>query len=532
MTSYILTAIDTTGIQSYIFGSNRLRENIGASYLVDQATGDWVRELLRDLGEKAYVPDLDRGNDEALLLRIHTNQNINSELVYAGGGNTVLLFRTRDDAVAFVRILSRKILEEAPGLTITAAHREFNWEKHTLKSTLDALISQDLAEKKYQRHFSSPLLGLSVTADCNSTRLVAIGNSNDFEAPIDEGRGSYPVSREVSKKLLAVRDANSQLKSMFSDLPKKLDFPYQFDHLGRTEGESSYIAVVHIDGNNMGNRFEKYCNSQESNESFVQAIRQLSRDINKAGKSALREVLREVKRLIVDEKFFLPDNHKYFPFRPLVYGGDDVTFVCDGRLGLTLTAKYLKAFEAQTTVDQDINGGLTACAGITIVKTHYPFARAYALSEALCAKAKSFVREKAPEGTSFSALDWHIANTGLMGTIDDIREREYKVKAGNLSLRPVRLRATANEWRNWESFQKVVDQLANSPEWKGRRNKVIALRDVLRAGPDATREFLKAYRLKGLPGYQEAEVLLAEQGWLNQECGYFDAIEAIDYFPD
>jgi hypothetical protein len=24
------------------------------------------------------------------------------------------------------------------------------------------------------------------------------------------------------------------------------------------------------------------------------------------------------------------------PFRPLVYGGDDVTFVCDGRLGLVL----------------------------------------------------------------------------------------------------------------------------------------------------------------------------------------------------
>lgn len=38
MTQFWLVIVDTTGIQSYIFGSNRLRENVGASYLVHQAT--------------------------------------------------------------------------------------------------------------------------------------------------------------------------------------------------------------------------------------------------------------------------------------------------------------------------------------------------------------------------------------------------------------------------------------------------------------------------------------------------------------
>lgn len=530
MTKYILTAIDTTGIQAYIFSSNRLRENIGASYLVDQATGNWVGEQLQHMDIEAYIPNADSDNDGALLPRIHSENNIDAELVYAGGGNTVLLFKNLEVARSFVHSLSRRILEEAPGLTITAAHREFYWDhEKSLQSTFDKLISQDLAEKKHQRHFSSSLLGLSVTTDCNSTRLVAIGNSNDFRAPIDEGQGSYPVSREVSQKLRAVPSANEQLRNIFSRLPRQLQFPHQFDHLGRTKGESSYIAVVHADGNNMGDRFRRYCNSRESNEAFIQAIRELSNSINRAGQAALLEVLREVRRLIVEEEFHLPEDHQYFPFRPLVYGGDDVTFVCDGRLGLTLAAKYLAAFEAQETVDKAMNGGLTACAGIAIVKTHYPFARAYALGEALCAKAKSFVRAEASQGPSFSALDWHIANTGLMGSIDDIREREYQVESGTLSLRPIRLQSVANEWRTWEAFQRVVEQFANSPEWKGRRNKVMALRDVLRNGPDATREFLAAYRLKGLPTYQEAEDPLAEQGWLNGECGYFDAIEAIDY---
>lgn len=35
-----VTAVDTTGIQNYIFGSNVLKHNVGASYLVRFATQD------------------------------------------------------------------------------------------------------------------------------------------------------------------------------------------------------------------------------------------------------------------------------------------------------------------------------------------------------------------------------------------------------------------------------------------------------------------------------------------------------------
>jgi hypothetical protein len=38
---YVLVAVETAHIQSYIFASNRLRENVGASYLVTAATGEW-----------------------------------------------------------------------------------------------------------------------------------------------------------------------------------------------------------------------------------------------------------------------------------------------------------------------------------------------------------------------------------------------------------------------------------------------------------------------------------------------------------
>ncbi|MBC8493019.1 MAG: hypothetical protein H8D43_04460, partial [Chloroflexi bacterium] len=46
MAQQTLMLMEATGIQDYIFGSNQLAQNIGASELVTQATTDWVYERL------------------------------------------------------------------------------------------------------------------------------------------------------------------------------------------------------------------------------------------------------------------------------------------------------------------------------------------------------------------------------------------------------------------------------------------------------------------------------------------------------
>ena len=188
-------------------------------------------------------------------------------------------------------------------------------------------------------------------------------------------------------------------------------------------------------------------------------------------------------------------------------------------------------FEKQPTVDESVSGKLSACAGISIVKVHYPFARAYHLSESLCSNAKKFIQQQSSV-QGLSALDWHIATAGLLGTLEQIREREYAVKAGNLTVRPLFLKEEKNQWRNWDSFEKVVQRFRTDSGWRDRRNKVMALRDVLREGPEAVKNFLLAYRLSHLPEFSEASDSLKEEGWLDDVCGYFDAIEAIDFLPD
>ena len=80
------------------------------------------------------------------------------------------------------------------------------------------------------------------------------------------------------------------------------------------------------------------------------------------------------------------------------------------------------------------------------------------LGEDLCRKAKAFVKDE--KKGDFSALDWHLAASGLSGSISEIRDREYKVPAGSLSMRPVSLKKEIDrDWRTWQGFTKVVKHL-------------------------------------------------------------------------
>jgi len=548
MRKITVIVLETTGIQPYIFGSNRLRENIGASYLVSQATDNWARNALDTLKakikQKIYAFDPEKHPPEAQP-RIE-DDGLAAELVYAGGGNTVLMFSDKQYAVEFTQILSKRILEEAPGINLVAVHKEFDWDSQSLYDVVQNLMKNDLDAKKRSRIPSAPLLGLGVTATCRSTQLVAVGESEKFE---DEDDEPYLISREIKKKRLAVNLANQELKTNFlsSETSATYEFPRRTDYMGRSEGDSSYVAVIHADGNGMGKRFQKF-GEKLSNRNYIIAMRKLSHSVNQAGINALKKVVEVLVNSIkvdtdgkikVKGQFEIKDN--YLPFRPLVYGGDDVTFICDGRLGLELAAIYLEALEEQLIAD---GMAIKACAGICVVKTHYPFARAYQLSEELCRKAKSFVKDERKEygKGDFSALDWHLAASGLSGSISEIRDREYRVKfsdsekAASLEMRPVSLKKEIDsDWRTWQGFTKVVKHLNEDEDWKGRRNKVIALRDVLRQGIEATQKFLKNYRIKDdqlplFPEFSGQSRDLAEKGWLNGVCGYFDAIEAMDFY--
>jgi hypothetical protein len=323
---------------------------------------------------------------------------------------------------------------------------------------------------------------------------------------------------------------------------KSFDFTSDIDELGRMKGEESYLAVVHADANGMGERISAIASDPRSldNRAYIEAIRALSLGVNKAGVAALKQAVRKLTRAVEwdEEKqqyliagvipLQFKDGRYLLPFRPLVYGGDDVTFICNGQVGLAQATAYLDAFEQETKHPKELRGQLQACAGIAIVKMHYPFARAYQLSEQLMKEAKRLGKPR-----SRSALDWHFATSGLSGALEEIRRREYAVKAGSLLMRPLLLHPEANdqEGRAWfDRIEPLVRIFQKDKVWGQKRNKAKALREALREGTVAVNRFCEAYEIRELPELLPGMRNYQQTGWAGGRCVYFDAIELMDQY--
>ncbi len=543
-----LTLLDTSGIQGYIFGSNRLQENIGASEAVYRATTLWVFAALQQLQLRHNVLrpeqinwELDPGP------AIEHDPDLQAELIYAGGGNTLILFRTRALALELVACLTRRLLAQAPGLVVLAQHLPLDLAHDRLDQVRQQLLRQ-MAAHKQSRLPSTPLQGLAVTAVCSSSGLPAV-RSTDGEIVVDGSRvtlglpGEAPrlVSAAVAARLGWRDAANARLRlTLGAEVLAAFDFPIQLDDLGRVEGEEGYIAVVHADGNRMSRHLQQIGQELDwsapgANRAYIQALRHFSQQVDQAAQAALRQV---VGRLVGSLEWDRHDNRwlvggqvplveDRLPLRPLVFGGDDVTFVCNGALGLPLAAAYLQAFEQETQARG--LGGLHAAAGVSIVKMHYPFSRAYDLSQQLARSAKQLVRQNGP--ADFSALDWHFATSGLSGSLQAIRQREYRTAYGDLLLRPLRLRAEAHnqDGRYWlDGLQRVIGELQDEQAWP--RNKLKRLREPLRQGAAAVETFLTSYQLPLLPRLLPGGDDHRRQGWSGERCIYFDAIELLDHY--
>jgi len=511
--THSLVVVDVSGIQDYVFRTNDLKHHLGASELVRRATSTWVRENLP-------VPhnmenDTELRDDGAI-----ESGTVRAEVLYAGGGNVVIVFDDPDQAKEFTSKLSLTALIKAPGLTVTIALRSFEWSESGLGALVSEVLGKDIRAKKQLGVASGEMLGLGVTADCEFTGLPAVAL-----APAKADETPRRISTEIAAKLDYQARANVRLQNEIGGE----DYVYDFDQFG-TKGEASYIAVVHTDGNGMGKRFEAIGKQNIPSRQYIRDVRALSRSVNKAADSALKATAAAIRTAIdpADHKIggVVSIHHGRLPFRPIIFGGDDVTFVCDGRLGLTATAKYLEAFAAQTLSD---GTQPTARAGIAIVKTHYPFGRAYALAEELADSAKRHLKTM---GGEVSAMDWHFGVNGVVKDLEAIRDRDYFAsdQQRNLLMRPIQLAERSDDWRTWPQFVQLEIALNNDRDYP--RNKIKAFRETLRGGPDSAKRFIESNfqnksSQKMLPTIPNRQ---SDNGWIGRYCVYFDVIEAMDYF--
>ncbi len=562
-----LLLIDTTQTQRYIFCSNRLMENIGGSYLVAMATEQWVLETIvkhgiephniRQRADKTYEVDPDRHFER---------DDLAVEVITAGGGNSILL--CRDEAVMrkFLNHYSRRLLCDAPNIPVYTAHEPFDWSgTQKLAEAVGQLMGETANKAKQMQQDSQPLLGVGVSVPCKATGLPAVQMSK----PVGD-TPPYPISAEIAAKHAVadqIHDKLAAITYLKKEVPINEDhyrYPGDFDDMVPRQGEANYIAIVHADGDGVGSRLKRLGKDEKGNyldwdhRKYITERRRFSDGLKAATRQALRATMKSLQdKLLQDSKpkgdvliaFYGDEEQRielqpievgkylyYLPFRPIISGGDDVTFVCDGRIAHALTLNYLRAFKQATS--EIFDRPISASAGIAIVRTHYPFARAYDLAEDLMENAKRARRFNKWKEEEIGALDWHFTVGGLYGTVKTIREREYKSGSGDLTLRPVAVEKPKQlSERRWDTIQKGVEafQEPNIPQdeqkWHSRRNKAKALRDALREGKNGVVRFRTMF-LNGdkLPDIGDEN--FRDNGYYLDRCGYFDALELSDWFMD
>lgn len=536
-----LLLVDTTQTQSYIFNSNRMRENIGASYLVAKATSEWVLQAIVALNIAHNIIDPSKGQLDAQ--RLYEQDGLDAEVVYTAGGNALIIFRMKSTVNAFLKKYSQKLLCEMPNAPIYTAVKEFDWDdankKKGMSAVVDQLFSQEAKQAKQMRQQSAPLLGLSVTVPCRSTGLPAVALSPKIDSADDE-ETQYPVSAEILAKLEAASPPKGKPSEADRALRQRLNlketpyrYPSDFDDMVARKGEANYIAIVHADGDGIGEVVQRIGENQ-NNRDYINQRRQFAQQLDKATCNALQTTQVKFETYLQSEKSKIKVQ-KYIPFRPIITAGDDITFVCDGKVGLSLATTYMHAFAKET---ESLEGGpFSASAGIAIVRTHYPFARAYRLAEQLTKQAKTFRRK---EGLDIGCLDWHFTVGGLYAPIEQIREREYRPKMHrpeeneySLTLRPLALEMPASfktPYRAWPVVERSI-RAFQSEEWANRRNKAKALRDALREGENAVRQFRTIYgKGEQLPLLVDDQNWFRDAGYYTGHCGYFDGLELADWY--
>jgi hypothetical protein len=505
--------LDSSGIQKYVFGSNKLRENVGASYLVTNIYDNWLQQAVKDV-----FPDLTYDFNGWRKNADQISVNGLFDIGYIGGGNALLFLTKADDAHNFLKAWTKRLLLEAPGLTTVAACQEFDLSDFV--NAQKSLI-QALNQNKYSHVPQTTIPQHGITDECTHS---------GFSAEIWQHDAGTYLSSVAYAKLEAAEKSQQQWEQKFSTiLSDKFCFTNDLEELGQSKGDDSHLAIVHIDGDNIGEKFEKTATLAE--------LRQLSLSVSNAVETSFSKLLQRIvgqfselqKALGFDSPGQLAsypkrDGKFVMPIRPLILGGDDITFVCDGKLGIYFAKIFIAELEKQTDLK------LTACAGVAITKVKYPFYRGYKLAEELCGNAKKARRDSRDKGSERSWLDFHVAYGGFSDTLQEIRKSQYKAAQGDLLFRPYQVTSGIQEERSLATMIGLARVASNWVEDKKGfpRSKLKELQKVLTLGPEAGKNFVTEQRNRGrnLPAIHGKNDL-----FVGNRTPYFDMIELMEFYP-
>jgi hypothetical protein len=474
-----LVLLATSGNQSYIFASNRLREAVGASYLVACSTTDWIDDACREVGGTR----LQASSGNALVTTPDTDADTAKELV---------------------RKVTSRALKDAPGLSVTGVSVKIEGDTPTADDITNVFMEWQLHSGRTASATATRFHRLPAVAACRSTDWPAAAWYTDLphlDGKHPEDQNPIPQSAEVIAKRKVRPEANQRMKELVGGTPLVdiRDFHSKVD----------WVGVIHADGNRLGELFRNAPGALAGAD-HPNPLGRLSEEVRERAESALRQAVAAVA----------PDRKQELPLVPLIVGGDDLTVLIDGRLALEFTAAYLNAFGEPVSEDSMLHRvlgdrkALTACAGVALVKPQYPFSEAYRLAEDLCQSAKQQVRDHA--GTH--GLDVHVLLDSQARPLDQIRAALKTDHGMPLTDRPYLIPASGEvsvpDRRDWERAVTRIRTIAARPP----EGTVVSptqlhhLREELRTDSDLVRRRLATLRQRATEDDQERLDALCPDG--------------------
>lgn len=327
MAKYLYGA-SVQGIQEYIFKTNQLQEIVGASEI--------VKSLEHEFEELSGY----QKGDKNILLN--------------AAGNVKAIFDNKNKLDKVVLEFPKLIMQKAYGITISQAvvdmeNPEFDTQEKAIKELEKRL--------KIQRNKPSIPLDFSI---------------NIMELAPKTARPQ--VQKELDNSSKQKRDAYTLWFKNERRDDKEFEKSKELSYI--SNGKSK-LAVIHADGNGLGQLIPKLSNLSEFSISLEKAT---------------TEAYEEARKTIKDDKI-----------RKIILGGDDMTVICNANYALEFTKVFLQKFEELT--QKYTKHKLTACAGIAYCNHKYPFHYAVSLAEALCSAtkkhAKTINKDLAPSSLMF-----------------------------------------------------------------------------------------------------------------------------------
>ena len=488
---------DVKGIQNYVFKTNTIKEIIGASLIIDQLIIETFFDVMNDKDKK--IPEADDS------FEFFDNPDLEYEIMYYGGGNLVVLYREDDiDKVYFInQKMTKHIIEKSYGLSLACAVIEVS-DIHHYKDDYRRLTAE-------MNFIKDNMVEVSPTG---ALPIVASDPLTGY--PLSKERYSKKVSYETSLKLDKYNDSYENIKYESSSDFKKIKNSLRTDTYGSEEGDS-LMAIVHIDGNSMGASIKNVISQVYDYSEAVKRMRIISSNIKKTfEEKGLKAIENNLERFYREANIDT-NKHSMLLFRTIVKAGDDITFMCNARIALRCVETFINTIKKESMYD-----GLpcfSACAGIAIVHTHFPFYVGYKIAEELCESAKEKAKANKVNGQVGNYVDFHLCYSGIISDLKTLRNRQYK-NINNITL----LKRPYNLDRNGKySIQEFYDAL-NGFNIHLARSKSKELRDAYYESQDQVSYVVKRIRSRDIK-QEIPEGDFFENG---NVATYYDALEMLD----